>query len=68
MCFSGLPFKNPGEIHDNPKSVRDSWEKTKIREPPRESERVGNYGICPFYCYCDKSSALILYHIYNEKI
>ena len=41
--FSGLFFKNPGEIRDNLKSVRGSWENTKSREPPDESGRVGNY-------------------------
>ena len=38
--FSGL---NPGEICENPKSVRVSREKTKFREPPGESRRVGSY-------------------------
>ena len=32
--LSGLSLKNLGEIHDNPKSVRGLWEKTKTREPP----------------------------------
>ena len=41
--FSELSFKNPEEIRDNPKSVRDSWEKAKSREPPGESGTVGNY-------------------------
>ena len=41
--FSGLSFKNPEEIRDNPKSVKDSWEKPKSREPSGESGRVGNY-------------------------
>ena len=43
--FSGLSFKNLGEIRDNLKSVRDSWEKTKFRDPPGESWRVGYYVI-----------------------
>ena len=35
--FSGFSFKNPEEIPENSKSVRDSLEKTKFREPPGES-------------------------------
>ena len=41
--FPGLSFKNPGKIHGNLKSVRDLWEKTKIRESPGESGEAGNY-------------------------
>ena len=41
--FYGLSVKNPIEIRDTPKSMGDSWEKIKFREPPRESGRVENY-------------------------
>ena len=43
VVFWIIFLENPGEIGGNPKSVRDSWKKTKIREPPSESGRVGKY-------------------------
>ena len=48
--FSGLSLENPGEIRGNSKSVRDSWEKTKLREAPGESGRFGNYADDLSFC------------------
>ena len=41
--FSGLSYKNPGEIHDYPKSVRNLREKSKPRGPLGEFVRISNY-------------------------